>query len=243
MSTDRPIPPADARYFDSVEFARILSESVAALAMLKDQVCGMYAVLEQKGKSQSDHVQALVNAESVLQQLLGKFPKDPVTLGAINHASARIETVAERIPGDVRALMNGMGSTVAGVFSDAVKTDLEKINNAATWATKASDDYAKRVRRSYWATALVASGVIVATVAVLVGAAFYWWIPARADLEAQRAERERLTAVIAQLKQQGGNVQIVLCETRLCVRTDESGKTPKVADLKKGETYRVIKGY
>ena len=78
---------------------------------------------------------------------------------------------------------------------------------------------------------------------MLVAAALYWWIPARNDVEAQRAEAARLTATLAQLKQHGGEAQIVQCETRLCVRTDETIRTPKVVDAKKGETYRVIKGY
>lgn len=63
------------------------------------------------------------------------------------------------------------------------------------------------------------------------------------NVEAQRAEVARLTATVGQLKQHGGDAQVFPCETRLCVRTDEAGKAPKVADAKKGETYRVIKGY
>ena len=86
-------------------------------------------------------------------------------------------------------------------------------------------------------------GISLITAAVSAAAALYWWIPARTDVEVQRAEVARLTAAIGQLKQQGGNAQIVSCETRLCVRTDEAGKTPKIADAKKGDTYRVIKGY
>ena len=225
------------------ESARYIAESVAALAMLKDQICGMYAALEQKGKNQSAHVQALVNAEEALRRLLGQFPKDPITLSGIHQASARIETVAARLPGDVQAVMDGIGGTVAGAFSEAVKPDIEKINEAATKATQAAHEYVDAARRSLWGTAIFTLLVSLLATGVLVVAALYWWIPARNDVEAQRAEAARLTATLAQLKQHGGEAQIVQCETRLCVRTDETIRTPKVVDAKKGETYRVIKGY
>jgi len=225
------------------EYARYIAESVAAMAMLKDQICGMYAALEQKGKNQSDHVQAFANAEARLRQLLSQFPKDPITLAGINQASAQVEIVATQLPKDLKHVMDGLGSKVAGDFGEAVRDDIGKINEAANRATQAAHEYVEQTRRSYWKTALLALVVSLAMAGALVTAALYWWIPARADVEAQRAEVAHLTAAVAQLKQQGGDAQVIQCETRLCVRTDESGKTPKVADAKKGETYRVIKGY
>lgn len=234
MSSDKLTPE---------QYARYIAESVAALAMLKDQICGMYAALEQKGKNQSDHVKAFADAEVRLRELLGQFPKDPITLAAINQASARFDTVAAQLPEDVKQVMNDIGGKVAGDFSAAVKDDIEKINDAATRATQASHDYVEKARGSDRTTVLLASFISLAMAVVLVTAALFWWIPARADVEAQKAEVARLTATVAQLKQHGGNAQVVQCETRLCVRTDEAGKAPKVADAKKGETYRVIKGY
>lgn len=225
------------------ESARYIAESVAALAMLKDQICGMYAALEQKSKNQSDHVQAFADAEVRLRQLLGEFPKDPITLAAIHQASAQFDTVAAQLPGDIRQVMDGIGGKVAGAFSAAVRDDIEKINDAATKATQAAHEYVDAARRSLWGTAIFTLLVSLLATGVLVGAALYWWIPARNDVEAQRAEAARLTATLAQLKQHGGEAQIVQCETRLCVRTDETIRTPKVVDAKKGETYRVIKGY
>lgn len=206
MSFDKPGQDESARY---------IAESVAALAMLKDQICGMYAALEQKGKNQSDHVQAFADAEVRLRQLLGQFPKDPITLAAINQASARVDTVATNLPGMVRQVMDGIGGKVAGDFSEAVRGDIEKISDAATRATQASHDYVEHARHSYWKTALLALVVSLVMAGVLVAAALYWWIPARADVEAQKAEAARLMATVAQLKQQGGDAQVVPCETRL----------------------------
>ncbi len=225
------------------EYARYISESVAALAMLKDQICGMYAALEQKGKNQSDHVQAFANAEHRLRQLLGEFPKDPVTLAGIREASAQIETVATQLPKDIKQVMDGVGGKLAGDFRDAIRDDILRISDAASLATQASHEYVAQARRSYWTSSLAAVGVSLGMASVLVVAALYWWIPARVDVEAQRAEVARLTATVGQLKQHGGDAQVFPCETRLCVRTDEAGKVPKVPDAKKGETYRVIKGY
>ena len=225
------------------EYARYIAESVAALAMLKDQICGMYAALEQKGKNQSDHVQAFAEAERRLRQLLGQFPKDPITLAGIQQASARVDTVAAQLPADVKRVMDGIGGKVAGDFREAVRDDIGKINDAATRATQAAHEYVERARRADWSTVLAATVVSLGTAGILVAAALHWWIPARVDVEAQKAEVARLRTTVAQLKQQGGDAQVVQCETRLCVRTDETSKTPKVADARKGETYRVIKGY
>ena len=234
MSFDKPGQDESARY---------IAESVAALAMLKDQICGMYAALEQKGKNQSDHVQAFADAEVRLRQLLGQFPKDPITLAGIQQASARVDNVATQLPGTVRQVMDCIGGKVAGDFSKAVKSDIEKINDAATRATQASHEYVEKARGSDRTTVLLASFISLATAAVLATAALTWWVPSQAEVEAQKAEVTRLTATVAQLKQHGGDAQVVQCETRLCVRTDETVKTPKFADAKKGETYRVIKGY
>ncbi len=234
MGTENPTPQ---------EYASHIAESVAALGMLKDQICGMYAALEQKGKNQSDQIQALADAEARLRQLLGQFPRDPITLAGIQQASARVGTVAAKLPGDVQQVMDGMGGKVARDFREAVKDDIEKINDAATRATQAAHEYVERARKADWATILAALFVSLSVAGILVAGALNWWVPARADVEAQKAEVARLTATIAQLKQQGGQAQVVQCETRLCVRTDETGKAPKVADSKKGETYRVIKGY
>lgn len=225
------------------QYSRYIAESVAALAMLKDQICGMYAALKEKGKNQSDHVKAFADAEVRLLELLGQFPKDPITLSAINQASARVDTVAAQLPETVRQVMNGIGGEVAGNFSAAVRDDIEKINDAATRATQAAHEYVQKARGSDRSTVLLASLISLATAAVLATAALTWWVPSHADVEAQKAEVARLTATVAQLKQHGGDAQVVHCETRLCVRTDETGKAPKVADAKKGETYRVIKGY
>ncbi|MDQ2733539.1 MAG: hypothetical protein M3Y55_00800 [Pseudomonadota bacterium] len=223
MSAEHPTP---------AEYAQYIGESVAALAMLKDQICGMYAALEQKGRNQSDQVKALSDAQIALRQLLGQFPKDPITLSGLHQASARVEAAARALPG-----------TVAGAFSEAVRPDIEKISDAATRTTQAAHEFVEQARSSYWKTALMGLFVSLVVAGVLVAAGLYWWIPARADVEAQSAEVARLTATIAQLKKQGGEAQIVQCETRLCVRTEETGKAPKVVDAKKGETYRVIKGY
>ena len=68
-----------------------------------------------------------------------------------------------------------------------------------------------------------------------------WWIlPTRGDIAALGAERERLTANVARLSQQGGRVELRRCGAaqRLCVRVDRSA--PFYGDA---ADFLVVKGY
>jgi len=225
------------------EFARHIAESVAALVMLKDQVCGMYAVLDKKSTGQSDHVQALMEAERQIQQLLGQFPRDPLTLEGIRRASDRIEQAAVAIPVSVTASLQERGEAMAKAFTQQIDPEVKRIQLAAHQALQVANDYVRHRNQTLSETVWVAFGVTIVVASMLVAAALWWWIPARADVEAQKAELQRMTDNIKELKERGGLAQIVQCETHLCVRTDESVKAPKVNGAQKAETYRVVKGY
>jgi len=88
---------------------------------------------------------------------------------------------------------------------------------------------------------LLTSSVALLALSALVPCAIaWWWLPSRAEVAALDSRRERLTAGIAQLAQQGGRVELRRCgpTQRLCVRIDRSA--PAYGDA---ADFRVIKGY
>jgi hypothetical protein len=66
-----------------------------------------------------------------------------------------------------------------------------------------------------------------------------WLVPSRGEIQRLRAEREQLKAVIAELAQQGGRVDLRRCGTgSFCVRVDRTAPVyGERAD------YYVVKGY
>ena len=75
--------------------------------------------------------------------------------------------------------------------------------------------------------------------AIPFGAA-WWLLPSRAEIASLRATREELTANIARLTREGGQVELRQCGAarRLCVRVDR-GAPP----YGEASDYRVVKGY
>ncbi len=222
---------------------RQIAESVEAMSMLKDQICGMYGALEKRSKDQSNHVQALTDAEAALARLIRKIPTDAITLEGIQRATARVETVADKIPGTVTSIVETSGGAIAETFAQRVEPEVAKIKAAAVQATRAANTYVSQATRSVQQAMLAALGVTLGVVTLLVLAALFWWVPSRADMDADRAEVKRMNDVIQMLKAHGGLAQLVQCGPHLCVRTDETIKTPPLPGTAKGDTYRVVKGY
>ena len=222
---------------------RQIAESVEALSMLKDQICGMYGALEQRSKSQSEHVQALTDAELALARLIGKIPTDAITLEGIQRATARVETVAETIPVSVTRIVSITGGAIADAFAARVEPEVAKIKAAAMQAARASNEYAAQATKSVNQAVVTALIVTLGVVTLLTLAAFNWYVPSRADIDADRAEVQRMEGVIQTLKERGGLAQVIQCGTHLCVRTDETIKTLPLPGIAKGDTYRVVRGY
>jgi hypothetical protein len=88
---------------------------------------------------------------------------------------------------------------------------------------------------------LIAWSAAVLTVISLVPCALAWWLlPTRAELQALGTRRDELTANIARLARQGGNVELRHCGVtqRLCVRVERSAPAYGAAG-----DFLVVKGY
>jgi hypothetical protein len=75
----------------------------------------------------------------------------------------------------------------------------------------------------------------------LIPCAIAWWLlPTRADIQALGAKRDELTANIARLARQGGNLELRQCGTtqRLCVRVERGAPAYGAAG-----DFMIAKGY
>jgi hypothetical protein len=77
--------------------------------------------------------------------------------------------------------------------------------------------------------------------ASLLPCAIAWWLlPTRTEIQTLGAQRDQLTANVARLARQGGNVELRRCGTtqRLCVRVERSAPAYGA-----GGDFLVVKGY
>lgn len=223
---------------------RQIAESVEALSMLKEQICGMYAALVEQQKGQVKQAVRLEGSEDRLNALIAALPKDPLTLASIVRAADRVDSTAGCLPGVLRGAIEALGEPVARDFTTTVAKPTSDIHAAAAAATAAAGRYTRAVRFATWkatGVALLVSLAMATVLAILV----FRWIPSLAEIQALRAERDQLTAAIADLEKRGGKAKLIVCgdRRRLCVQTDEPSGSLAYETVIKGETYRVIKGY
>jgi hypothetical protein len=88
---------------------------------------------------------------------------------------------------------------------------------------------------------LIAWSAVVLSLASLVPFALAWWmLPTRIEIQALGAKRDELTANIARLARQGGNLELRHCGStqRLCVRVERTAPAYGQAG-----DFLVVKGY
>lgn len=99
---------------------RQIAESVEALSMLKDQICGMYAALVEQQGEQARQAARMEASEKRLIALIGGLPRDRLTLASITRAADRVESTAAGFPGVVKTAIDALGAPVTTSFTTAV---------------------------------------------------------------------------------------------------------------------------
>ena len=127
---------------------RQIGECVAAMVMLKEQICGMYAGLEEKRRGQAEQITALVDAERRLRKLVGELPNDPLTLASIVQAAERVESSTGELPAIVKTAIDEVGEKAASGLTKAAAVPIGQIEKAAQAATAAANDYRQAARRA-----------------------------------------------------------------------------------------------
>ena len=105
---------------------------------------------------------------------------------------------------NVTTVMGTSGATIADAFTRKVEPEVVRIQAAAAQAIQAANDYAYQAARGVNQAAIMALVVSMAVAVVVVFGALRWYVPSRADMDADHAEAKRMEGVIQMLKEHGG---------------------------------------
>jgi hypothetical protein len=161
---------------------------------------------------------------------------ETLKLGLLMEAAQAQQSLAATTLDRLREHTAGLDAIVR----EEIRTTLLEEMRALAEESRGAAEALRRLQRSA-NLRVVAWSVAVLTPVSLIPCAIAWWLlPTRADIQALVARRDELTANIARLARQGGNVELHHCGTnrRLCVRVERSA--PPYGEA--GD-FLVIKGY
>jgi hypothetical protein len=165
-----------------------------------------------------------------------RVEEETLKLGLLMEAAQSQQTLAATTLNRLREHTAGLDAIVR---EEIRTTLLEEMRALAEESRRAAEGLRRLQRRANlrW----VAWSVVVLTPVSLIPCAVAWWLlPTQADIRALGAKRDELTANIARLARQGGNVELHHCGTnrRLCVRVERGAPAYGEAG-----DFLIIKGY
>src|SRR5262249_48120506 len=136
----------------------------------------------------------------------------------------------------LRAHTQGIDAIVRDEIRRTMVDELLSLGEECKRATRALESVkqAANVRVALW---IISITVICTGLAIAV---LRWVLPTQSEVGALRAERDRDAAIVAQLEQRGGRIDLRRCgsDSRLCVRVDL--KAPAFGEHR---DYWVVQGY
>lgn len=157
--------------------------------------------------------------------------------GALRELQDNVEKKLTRLEADVKQSIESSAQSTASQAAELLSKRFVEADAAAQRASKLYDTAAKKLHSRLWLYFISAQ----ATILTLAVVSLYLWVPSLDEIKARRVEVMRLDELASRVewsKCTVGNGQ-----TRNCIRTDESEHTDNFGDKKKGETYRIPKGY
>lgn len=157
--------------------------------------------------------------------------------GALRELQDNVEKKLSRLEAGVKQSIESSAQSTASQAAELLSKRFIEADAAAQRAAKLYDTAAKKLDSRRWLYFLSAQ----ATILTLVVVSLYLWVPSLDEIKARRVEVMRLDELASRVEWSKcivGNGQ-----TRNCIRTDESEHTDNFGDKKKGETYRIPKGY
>jgi hypothetical protein len=161
---------------------------------------------------------------------------ETLKLGLLMEAAQSQQTLAATILDRLREHTAGLDTIVR----EEIRTTLLEEMRALYEDSRRAAEALRRLQRTANLRLMVWSAAVF-TLTSLVPCAIAWWLlPTRADVQALGAKRDELTANIARLARQGGNMDLRHCGTnqRLCVRVERNA--PPYGEA--GD-FLIIKGY
>ena len=151
-----------------------IAECVAAMDMLRQQVCGMYALLEEQHRVQQAAADRLDKSYRALQGLVDRLPNDVVTLTAIQHAAKSVDQSIATMPAAVTAAADALKTHTAGLFNAAITPHVQNIENASQHVIGVAKEMNRAIRRFDLLTAAfyTLTGV---SIGLICGIGIYRW--------------------------------------------------------------------
>ena len=159
---------------------------------------------------------------------------------AMKETSRQIQAATQSLTNLANRLETTVRSSTAEAVAKEAKKVFEQHNDTADAATRAQDAYERAGQWALSKVAIVAAATVVAVAAAVVG--IVWLVtPAPNEIQALRDEKAQLEAVIAQLREMGGDTELTSCDGRPCVRLNpQTINTPYTSGAAQ---YRILYGH
>lgn len=149
----------------------------------------------------------------------------------------RVEQSLQQIPTVLRASAAQIAESVAAQAAERLVGKFQQADAAALSATRSFQAASDSLKQRFWLSILVIHLAVVLPLALL----FFFAIPSTDEITQRKQEIATLEHSIAELKRQGGGVEIVDCEGSPCVRTHETpGENPYHDKVTGKKTYRLV---
>jgi len=161
---------------------------------------------------------------------------ETLKLGLLMEAAQAQQTVAATTLDRLREHTAGLDAIVREEIRATLLEEMRALSEDSRLAAEAL----RRLQRTANLRLIVWSTVVLTMVALVPCAIAWWLLPTRAEIQALGAERDELTANIARLAHQGGNLELRHCGAtqRLCVRVERRAPAYGAAG-----DFMIVKGY
>lgn len=168
--------------------------------------------------------------------MAARMEDETLRLGLLMEAAQSQQTLAATTLDRLREHTAGLD----GIVREEIRSTLLEEMRALSEDSRRAAEALRRLQRTANLRLIVWSAAVLAPASLLPCAIAWWLLPTRAEIQALGARRDELTANIARLARQGGNLELRHCGAtqRLCVRVDRGAPTYGAAG-----DFLIIKGY
>jgi len=165
-----------------------------------------------------------------------RIEDETLKVGLLMEAAQAQQALAANTLDRLREHTAGIDAIVRQEIRATLLDELQSLENDSRMAAEAL----RRLQRTANLRLIAWSGIVLSVASLLPGAIAWWLLPTRAEIDALGARRDELTANVARLSRQGGNLELRHCGAtqRLCVRIERSAPAYGAAG-----DFLIVKGY
>lgn len=168
--------------------------------------------------------------------MAARIEDETLKVGLLMEAAQAQQALAANTLDRLREHTAGIDAIVRQEIRATLLDELQSLENDSRMAAEAL----RRLQRTANLRLIAWSGIVLSVASLLPGAIAWWLLPTRAEIDALGARRDELTANVARLSRQGGNLELRHCGAtqRLCVRIERSAPAYGAAG-----DFLIVKGY